>query len=347
MNRYKIYSLVSFLVIGFLSSASLAQNGGFAGASTRIGFSPRAMSMSNAFTATTSEGIYSYYNPALAAEYNGYKQLDLSASSLSFDRVYQTLGASFRLPPNAGLSIGIIRSGVKDVDERSLSGYPLGDFDISEYQFFTSFAIKLNQKLNLGVGFKFSYANYIEDLPAATSVGIDIGLLYKINPNLNFGFAIQDMFAAYTWNSSDLYGSLQARNVLNTFPTRFKWALSYQSNAFTLSSEFEVQSYLSETTSTELFIEGSSSPTTIETIEEISTSSGIFRIGGSWKAHERFSIRGGYKILDTTTLESGSFSTGFSIYLPFDLFSPSIDYAFVLEPYNVANMHVFALRLHL
>ncbi|MEQ9310416.1 MAG: hypothetical protein RLN90_13255 [Balneolaceae bacterium] len=345
----KLYKYLFFLslFVALNGTHLFAQNGGFAGAASRVGFGPRALSMANAFTATTSEGIYPYYNPALVAESFGFKQFDLSVSSLEFDRVYQTISTNFMLPPNAGISFGLIRTGVKDLDERSLSGYPLGSFDISEYQFFSSFGIKFKEKLNLGISFKLNYANYHSDLRPVSTIGVDLGMIYKIGQNLNFGFTIQDMFANYTWNSADLYGSTQARNVVNTFPTRFKWGLSYQRNYFTISSEFEVQSYLSETNETEVFIQGTSTPTVIESFNDISTSSGIFRLGGSWKAHKRFSLRGGYKITDTTTLDSGSFSSGFSVYLPFDTFSPSIDYAFVIEPYNVANMHVFALRLHL
>lgn len=347
MNRTSKYCFLIVFIAFFATEISVAQNGGFAGASTRIGNNPRAMAMANAFTATTSEGIYPYYNPALTAEQSGFKQVDLIASSLSFDRVFQTLNANFRLPPNAGISFGLIRTGVKDIDERTLSGYPQGSFDISEYQLFTAFGIQFSPKLNAGVAFKLGYANYHEELSPATSVGIDIGILYKINPNLNFGFTIQDMFANYTWNSSDLYGNDQSRNVVNTFPTRFKWGLAYQNEKFTLSGEFEAQSYNSETSSREIFIEGTSSPTTIETTDEIATSSALLRFGGSWNAHERFTLRGGYKFTDLATKGSGSFSTGFSVHLPFDKLSPSIDYAFVIEPYQVANMHVFALRLHL
>ncbi len=347
ISKSSKYCLFLLLIIGMSGEHLFAQNGGFAGASTRMGYGPRAISMANAFTATTSEGIYPYYNPALAAESIGFKQVDLSVSSLEFDRVYQTIGANFKLPPNAGISFGLIRTGVKDIDERSLSGYPLGTFDLAEYQLYSSFGIKFSNKFNAGISFKLNYANYHDDLPAVTGVGVDLGILYKISSYLNFGFTVQDMFANYTWNSADLYGTTQSRNVVNTFPTRFKWGLSYQKDVFTIATEFEVQSYISEVNNKELFISGSSSPSVIESFDDISTSSGIFRIGGSWKAHERFSIRGGYKITDTSTLDSGSFSTGFSLYLPFDTFSPSIDYAFSIEPYNVANMHVFALRLHL
>tara|TARA_R110000868_G_scaffold396971_2_gene669429 strand:- start:8500 stop:9546 length:1047 start_codon:yes stop_codon:yes gene_type:complete len=347
ITKFTKYCLLLVFVASISNDLVVAQNGGFAAAATRIGYGPRALSMGNAFTATTSEGIYPYYNPALAAEKTGFNQFDLSVSSLEFDRVYQTIGTNFKLPPSAGLSFGLIRTGVKDIDERSLSGYPLGNFNIAEYQFFTTFGIKFSSKFNAGITFKLNYANYHDELPAASSVGVDLGILYKITNHLNFGFTIQDMFANYTWNSSDLYGTIQARNVVNTFPTRFKWGLSYQRESFTIASEFEIQSYLSEVTSREIFIEGTSTPSIIESIDDISTNSGILRIGGSWKLHERFTLRGGYRITDTTTLNSGSVSSGFSIHLPFDTFAPSIDYAFVIEPYNVANMHVFALRLNL
>ena len=347
MIKLTKYLLLTFMLLGSFNELVVAQNGGFAGASSRIGYGPRAMSMANAYTATTSEGIYPYYNPAFSAEVTGFKQFDLGASSMSFDRIFQTVGANFKLPPNAGISVGIIRTGVKNIDERSFSGYPLGEFDISEYQLFAAFGINFSSKFNAGISFKLNRADYHEELSATNAIGVDLGFLYKINQNLNFAFVIQDMFANYTWNSNDLYGLEQGRNVVNTFPTRFKWALAYQRSKFTIATEFELQSYISEVTVTDIFVDGGTNTQILESTEEVATSSGIFRVGGSWKAHERFTLRGGYKITDTTNGESGSLSTGFSIHLPFDALSPSIDYAFVIEPYNVANMHVFALRLHL
>jgi hypothetical protein len=342
----RITLIIFFAVL--MASESFAQNGGFAGAATRLGFGPRAMGMGNAYTATTSEGIYSYYNPALVAFDDLEKrQFDLTASSLQFDRIYQTMGIKFDLPPNAGLSFGLIRTGVQDIDERTLSGYPLGTFDLAEYQFLTSFGIRFSPKVHAGLSFKLGYANYHSRLPAATSVGVDLGILYRITDQLNFGFTIQDMFANYTWNSADLYNLSQSKNVINNYPVRFKWGFAWQQSAFTLSTEFEVQSYKSEVNTSEVFIADGSPTDIIEDTKQISTSSGIFRIGGAWKAHERFTLRGGFRIMDTATEGSGSLTTGFSINLPFDALSPSIDYAFVMEPYQVANMHVFALRLHL
>ena len=337
--------ILLFLITG--STQILAQNGGFAGAALRLGFGPRAMGMGNVATANTSEGIYPYYNPALAAIESETRQIDLTASSLQFDRVYQTAGIHLQLPPKAGIYVGLIRSGVKDIDQRTLSGYPLGSFDISEYQLNTVFGIRLNQKLNAGVGFKLSYADYKKDLTPSTALGMDFGILYHLSNNLNFAFAVQDIFAAYSWNSGNLYGLAQSRNIVNAFPTRYKWALSYQKTDFSVSAEYEIQSLKSEVSSQEVFITESGSQELLFDISTINTNNKMMRLGGAWKAHERFTLRAGYRITDLEQSGSNSISGGFSVHLPFDKFAPSIDYAFVREPYGVANMHVFALRLHL
>ena len=346
--RIYIKKIAALTACVLLSSAAIfAQNGGFAGAALRLGFGPRAIGMGNALSATTSEGVYSYYNPALAAIQSEQKQIDLSASSLQFDRVYQTAAVHLQLPPKAGLAISLIRAGVKDIDSRSLSGYPLGNISLSEYQLATAFGIRMSERLYAGVGIKLNYGDYHEEVSPATAFGMDFGFLYKIGPSLNFAFAMQDLIAAYTWNSGDLYGQTQSRNVLNDFPTRFKWALSYQRKAFTISTEYEIQSLSSEISVSEIFIDDSGTTTTISSTETINTNNNVFRLGGTWHTHERFSLRTGYQITELGTPDSNTLSFGFSLHLPFDTFAPSIDYAFATEPYGVANMHVFSLRLNL
>jgi hypothetical protein len=343
----KKFCLAALSLLLFLPVALIAQNGGFAGAATHIGFGPRGMAMGNAFTAVTSEGIYPYYNPALAAEKTELRQSDFSVSSLQFDRIYQTANVHLQLPPNAGIALGLIRSGVKDIDERSLSGYPLGTFDLSEYQLYSAFGIRFSEKIQGGVSFKINYANYHRDLTPATAVGVDIGFLYKLSKIMQVGITVQDMFANYTWNSGDVYGLSQSRNVVNNFPTRFKLGVAYQKELYTVSAEYEIQSYTSEVEENFVFIDDDLNPQRLSSLETLNTSSGMFRLGGSWLAHERFTIRAGYRLSDATNSASGAYSTGFSVHLPFDTFAPSIDYAFVREPFGVANMHVFALRLHL
>lgn len=342
MKRFSSIFILLLLSTGFV----LAQPGGFAGASQRIGYGPVALGMGNAMTAVTSQGSFAHYNPSHSAIFLDYTPLNLSVSSLSYDRIHQTVGAVFQLPPSAGVTINLLRSGINDLDGRSLSGYPNGSFDVSEYQLFTAFGIRMSSKLSAGFGFKINYANYHEDLDAETSVGIDLGFLYKITSEINFGFAIQDLFAEYRWNSADLYNLTESKNVINKFPTRFKWGLAYQKESFTVSGEYEIQALTSEVQEDDIFI-ANGRPSLISTITELKTNAQQFRLGGAWNAHERVTLRAGYSIPDLSNTDSWGASSGFSLYLPFDKFSPSIGYAFVMEPNRVSNMHVFSLSLKL
>jgi len=343
-SMLRILSIVIITILGLHTAQ--AQNGGFAGSANRIGFGPKAMGMGNAMTATTSQGSFAHYNPALSALKQDFTQVQLGVSSLRFDRVHQTVGASFQLPPSAGLSVDLIRSGVNNIDGRTASGYSTGEFETSEYQLLAAFGMRMSDKLKAGIGFKLNYAKLHDDLKSSTSLGIDIGLLYHISEFVNFGFTIQDMLSEYSFNSSELYGLDQARNVVNKFPTRIKWGLAYQTDVFTLSGDFEIQVFNSEINTEETFL-NNGIPQTFESVAEISTNTQQFRIGGAWNAHERFTLRAGYNLPDISQSSSWGLSTGFSLNLPFDKFSPSIDYAFVVEPNRVATIHVFALSLHL
>jgi len=347
-HTYQNRALALFpLLFALLISPSLfAQNGGFAGASNRIGYSARGMAMGNAMSAVTTEGAYSYYNPAQAAMLIDKRQTDFSIGALQFDRVFQSSGVQFKLPPTAGLSFNLLRTGVKDIDGRTVSGYSTGLFDINEYQLSSNFGIRLSNKMKAGIGLKFNMADYHSDLDNAIGVGLDFGILYHAGLHTNIALSIKDLFANYKWNAQDLYGLSQGRDVINNFPTRYTLGVAYQRNQVTVSADFEIQSYTSEIQTTSTFVEDGV-PTTITSSEEVNTSSTQLRLGSSWRAHQRFTLRAGWQLPNTEDFDSWALSSGFSIHLPFDVFSPSIDYAFVMEPYQISNMHVFSLRLNL
>jgi hypothetical protein len=345
VNQKIIFLLLSISLL--CTNYAVSQNGGYAGASFGLGYGPRGMAISNAMAASTFEGIYPYYNPALAAFKATGNQVDLSVSSLSFDRVYQTFSSTFQLPTNAGLSIGLIKSGVKAFDERSVSGYPLGNFDIAEYQLINSFGLRFSERFWGGISFKLSYANYNKEISPSTALGIDIGILYRFGNYLNFAFTVQDFFANYTWNSGELYNQTQSRNVINNFPITIKWAFSYQRDKYAIQTEYELQSVEYEYENKELFIDDNGFPNQINQLMTTTNSSGTYKFGATWNMHERFTLRSGYRIIESNTSNKGLLSFGFSTHLPIEKFSPSIDYAFVKEPNGISNIHVFALRLHL
>lgn len=344
--KRRVLGLIVCSVTFFMMPELLAQNGGFAGASTRLGYSARGMAMSNAMSAVTSEGAFPYYNPAQSALLSGSKQADMTVGALKYDRVFQSAGIQLQLPPSAGLALNIIRTGVNDIDARTSSGYPLDRFDASEYQLSGSFGLRLSDKFHGGIGLKFSIANYHPQLDNSSSFGIDIGFLYQTDANINLSLTVKDLLANYSWNAQNLYNLSQAQDVVNQFPTRIITGIAYQAQEFTISADTELQVYNSEIERSEVIILNGS-PVYTTTTEEVQTSSAQFRLGGSWKAHERFTLRGGWQLPDLGQIESWALSSGFSLHLPFDVLSPSVDYAFIMEPYRISNMHVFSLRLNL
>ncbi len=330
----------------FIAMQAFAQSGGFSGASMRVGFGPRGLAMGNSLTATTHQGIYAYYNPALAAANRSDKQFDLSVASLAFDRKLQTLSASLSLPPNAGISIYFTHAGVDNIDGRTPSGFHTGSLSTNEYQIATAFGLRLSDKVYGGFGLKLNMADLNDDLDQELNFGIDLGFLAQLTNKINLGITIQDLISEYTFNSANLYGQNQAQNLSNSFPTRIKFAGAYETEKWVFATEFELRVQQSDIIERDVFV-FDGRPTFIDESLTINTNSTMIRFGGAYDIHERFTLRGGYRFTDLKSNGSGSISSGFSLHLPFDNLSPSIDYAFVVEPYQISNMHVFAIRLNL
>jgi len=350
MKRFNVAHLPTvslILIMAILPLAIQAQSGGYTGSFSRMGLGATGIGMGNAMVAVSDDGAYGYYNPAMSALQVSSAQFDLSSASLEFDRQLHMLNIHFPLPPSAGLNVGIINARVRGIDGRTSSGYHTEMLNTSEYQFLSSFGIRFADNVWGGVGFKLSWANLHQEVQNATSLAFDIGLLAEVKPGWNIGFAIQDLLGNYQWNSGDLYGT-NPRNIEQTFPARFKGGTSYKvlSNVL-ISSEYELRIQTSEypVSSVEII---NGSPRTLTDTRTVRTNTQFLRFGGSYRIHERFTLRGGVQFSDLNTDDSESlFSAGFSLHLPFDFLSPSIDYAFSQEPNNVATMHVFTLRLRL
>lgn len=327
-----------------LPAVLFAQSGGFAGAASRLGFNANGLARANAMQAVTTEGPLSYYNPALTALNSGTIPVELTVGSLQFDRVFQSTSAQFQLPPTAAISVQIIRTGITDIEGRTVSGYYTDTFSSSEYQINGSFGIRLSDTFNAGIGINFNLADYHPELDIATAVGIDLGMLWQTTDHLNLAVSIQDLFAGYTWNSAELYNQDQSRNVNNYFPTRFIFGMAWEEERFDISADLEIHSQRSEFQTSDITVIGGI-PTSFTETDEVRTSNVLLRLGSAWRAHERFTLRGGWRVGDTSDPDSWGLSTGFSLHLPYDKLSPSIDYAFAVEPYQLSNIHMFTLRL--
>ncbi|MCH8567906.1 MAG: hypothetical protein LAT67_06570 [Balneolales bacterium] len=347
MQKYIKILIMSFGAIFFLGAEVYAQSGGFAGAYTRMGYGPRGIGMGNAMTAVYHNSIYAHYNPALASRITK-PQFDIAASSMSFDRSLNMASGSFFLPPNAGLSFGLLHAGVSDFDGRTTSGLPTGDFSTNELSAFLAFGLNPGKRLGLGFSAKLFHANFSSDIDNPLGFGIDIGFIYQATEFLSIAGTVQDIFSSYAWNASPLFGGSLAQRTDN-FPTRYKLGAAYNfpQTGLLVSTEFETRTQRSNVVMRTVD-PNLPNPVTRRSTEEIITGSSQYRAGAEYDLHERVQVRTGLQINDLTNVsETVLPSAGFSLWLPLRNFNSYIDYAFVREPEGIAYMHMFGLRIEL
>jgi hypothetical protein len=305
----------------------IAQNGGETGSFQRMGFGPRGMAMGNAMSAVIGDGVYGYYNPAMTALRTERRQIDISSAVMHFDRNLNMLNAHFNLPPIAGIGIYLLHAGVRNIDGRTSSGYHTQMLSTNEYQIGTQFGMRFADRIWGGIGLKFNMARYHDELSTSNAFGADIGFIFRISEKIITGFTVQDLLASYQWHAGNLYGDDFNMASEHSFPVRMKAGISYiPSEPFIFSSEYEYRIHSSSASRTDYY-------------------SSFLRFGGKYDLHEHFTLRCGFRFPDMNTEITTLFSAGFSIHLPLDKFSPSIDYTFAEEPNRISNLHVFAIRL--
>lgn len=346
MNRRIFFSFIVVCVsalIGFAPEFASSQSFGTSGSFTKIGFSPRGISMGNAMAASATGHTPAFYNPALSAIQSDYRHIDLSTSAMKFDRSLHTASAHFQLPPSAGLSLHLMNAKVDNIDGRNSSGYHTGMLSTNEFMFSGQFGIRLSELVHAGIGFSYFLANYHPEVPNTTSIGIDFGVLIKAHRRFHVALAVKDLLAGYDFDTSDLYGTENRMNNKSHFPVRYITGFSILfGEELTINGEFELRN------SSLKVKESGDSENSVNVSDEPSGMIRSFsRTGAEYHLHERFSLRAGLQANEIGHAISIQPAGGFSLHLPHDKFSPSIDYAFVREPSGVSSMHVFALRFRL
>ncbi len=329
MNRL----IILFILLAGLLNAQpeFSKISSMPGAFSRMGFGARGMGMGNALSAVTEGNLVSYYNPAVSVfqEDNSFQtsysflSLDRSLNFLNFTRRFDFYSskdtAADRKPrTSAGLSIGIINSGVSGIDGRDNQGFQTGELSTSENQFFLGFANRFSEKVSLGVAVKIYYYKLFEEI-SSTGVGLDAGLLYRLNNNFNFSFVITDINSKYKWDTAPIYqqeGSITE----NEFPVLRKFGVRYKNEDYKLISAIE--------------------------LENSSAESNILRFGLEYNLIERFYLRGG---LDNLNLSNSDQlvrpSGGFSYTKIFGTVNIGVDYAFVYEPYSAYDRHIVGVNV--
>ena len=333
----KKFSLKLFFTLFVLSFVVYAQPkyseiNSMPGAFSRLGFGARGMGMGNALSSLTEGNLVSYYNPALAAFQNGnlfqtsysFLSLDRSLNFVNFTKKFEfgkkTMpDGSVKPRSTAGISIGIINSGVSKIDARDSQGLKTGDLSTSENQFFVAVSNRFSDKLAIGIAFKFYYYKLYESLNS-TGLGFDIGAVYTVNDALSLSFVVADINSKYEWDTGKLYGT--NGNITKVeFPLLKKIGAAYK---FGNPKIIAVLEY-----------EGSNGGTN------------IIRGGAEYNIFEDLFLRAGF---DKLNLSNSDFpvrpSLGFSYFYAFNSFKLGVDYAFVVEPYSPSDQHIVGVNFN-
>jgi hypothetical protein len=319
-----------FTAVFAYSQPKFSEISSMPGAFSRMGFGARGMGMGNALSAVTEGNLVSYYNPALSVfqQDNSFQtsysflSLDRSLNFLNFTRRFDFYSSkdSSKVPSGtAGVSVGIINSGVRNIDGRDNDGNKTGELTTSENQFFVGFANKFSKKFALGISVKVYYYKLYEQI-TSTGVGLDIGALYILNKHWNISFMLADLNSQYKWDTSPIYNE-QGSTSTNKFPTLKKIGTSYTNDEYGIIVSAELESSNGGTN--------------------------ILRGGIEYNIFKDLYLRGG---IDQVNLSNSDYpvnpSLGFSYFKSFDNIRVGVDYAFVVEPYSSQDRHIVGLNIN-
>jgi len=306
--------LKKIIIVFIVSIAVLVgqEHAGFAGNYFQNGVDARSIAMGNALAAGNDSQFPAFFNPAGISALSDRKVL-FSHQFLSLDRYQSVISFTAPLPPVAGISIGWIGAGVKNIDGRDLVGIQTDYLSATENAFLITFGISPLKHLHVGGTLKI-LQNQLPNNDGnviGKGVGFDFGLLYNFNANGNLALVVKNINSAYQW-SNKLTDDL-GRVYKDKFPVQIITGLQYKINSVIIVGE--VVSFIAE-----------------EDLLGVD-----FKMGAEYYYDDYF-IRAGYR--------NNRFALGGGLkFKKFDKFISLIDYALVIEP--VASLtHVISYAIN-
>lgn len=298
-----------------LQAQPISTFAGLPGAPMRLGFGSQGIGMGNAMVATPTQLNIGYYNPALAA-FQERPAAIISVGFLSLDRSLNFVNYSTPLPPSAGLSLSIINTGVSELQGRDGDGRPTEQYSTSENAFFLSFGARVDTNLTVGISTKILYYKLFSEL-SSTTVGFDLGAVYRLSNELAFGVCLQDLGSKYKWDSSALYG-LDGNNFTEHFPVRKRIGMSYAPEQFPVLTAIEF---------------------------EYTARVALLKLGAQVSLTNSFVVRAGLDHLGLTESQVVRPSFGFTVQTATGSWNSSLSYAIVIEPYAAGSIHLLSLGI--
>jgi hypothetical protein len=233
--------------------SAASENGGQPAAFRDLKIGGRAAALGGAFTALAEGGVGHMYNPAGLAQTRRY-EFAFSYRAMHIDRRLGYASLAIPAKEDARLALSWLYAGSPDLESRNEMGViiPGENISYSENLIGITFAKRFIPELMAG-GKLFYVQNNIAGISAYT-VGVDIGLLTKLDVRRTFlyplfplfqaGLAVENLGASYRWTTQDFWqsrGRDAGATVDESFPANFRvGAALIQPEKYLVTADFEV-----------------------------------------------------------------------------------------------------------
>jgi len=204
-----------------LSNWSAAQVvfGKYAGEFLALGVGGRSLAMGSAAVATTGDVTAGYWNPAGLAQIMYPQGILMHAEQFGNLENHDYVAVAIPYGPKTSLGFSVIRLGVDDIPNTAGAGLDangnitydpsqfarldyskISTFNAADWAFFFTYARSATDDFSYGVNLKVIRRDI--DTYGATGIGFDVGVLYKIHPQITVGANIQDITTTLVaWNT--------------------------------------------------------------------------------------------------------------------------------------------------
>ncbi|MFC1496440.1 PorV/PorQ family protein [Candidatus Margulisiibacteriota bacterium] len=239
--------LAIILILGFAATANAVTGVD----PMRIGVGARALGMGRAYVAIAEDADTIFINPAGLGTVMKPKLSSMYSNLLS-DVNYIVAGGAYPFADKSAIGAGLITANVGDIELYDTAGTSLGTGSWGNSVIFASYGTRLaaNDKLKVGGSLKY-FSNGGTDgtgtttisSAAGTGFGLDAGMLYSVNENVNVGAVAQNVFNG---------GIESGHGISNEIPATIKAGVAFstligEKRKLNLAADYDLNSGSSDT----------------------------------------------------------------------------------------------------